>query len=138
MAQKHKGARGVRRVMVAAVALGTAATIGTAAPVQAQPQQATVSAWVSDGWGGGTVTSRPAGINCHQEAWPSDSTEYQQEPTGSCHADFPVGTTVTFTATADPGSFVNYGPAPASLTVRAGYNATHVMFCPDHDLCTSW
>ncbi|WP_198944126.1 hypothetical protein [Streptomyces sp. CB03234] len=68
MAHKKIQIRGNRRAMVVAVAPGTAAGLGTVAPVQAAPQQATVSVWTSDGWGGGTVISQPAGINCHQPA----------------------------------------------------------------------
>ncbi|MFE6096840.1 hypothetical protein ACFQ7M_33380 [Streptomyces massasporeus] len=48
-------------------ALATAAALASVAPAQAQTI-AQLSAYVSDGWGGGTITSQPAGINCHQEA----------------------------------------------------------------------
>ncbi|GAA3796301.1 hypothetical protein GCM10022403_032680 [Streptomyces coacervatus] len=131
------------RAVVAAALLSTAAALATAAPAQAaepaQTQQGQVYAWVSDGWGGGTLTSSPAGINCHQGAISGDpyAGGEQPNPTGTCSASFPVGTTVTFTATADPGSYVNIGPDPASLTVVSGYNSVWVMFCPQDGLCSS-
>lgn len=131
-----------RATVIATAALATATAIGTAAPVSAQAAttSSVVSAWTSDGWGGGTVVSSPAGINCHQTAWdPYDGSDtWQSAPSGPCEASFPVGTVVTFTATPDPGSYVNYGPDPASLTVRVGYNATYVMFCPTDNLCSAW
>ncbi|MEU5039907.1 hypothetical protein [Streptomyces griseorubiginosus] len=130
--------------VLAAATLAAAAALATAAPVGAQPaqvpratQSSTVYAWI-DGWGGGTVTSRPAGVSCHTTAWdPYGSEEPQPNPTGPCSASFPVGTTVTFTATPDPGSAVNGGPDPASLTVRSGYNAVWAMFCPTDGLCSA-
>ncbi|MGI5456118.1 hypothetical protein ACQEWB_23695 [Streptomyces sp. CA-249302] len=135
---------GRRRVVVAgaALALAAAAALTTAGPAGARTvavtQQSTVSAWI-DGWGGGTVTSSPAGISCHTTAWdPYGSGESQPNPTGPCYASFPVGTVVTFTATPDPGSSVNGGPDPASLTVRSGYNSVWAMFCPNDGLCSSW
>ncbi|MGJ5755518.1 hypothetical protein FB563_3750 [Streptomyces puniciscabiei] len=119
-------------------ALATAAAIASAAPAQAQ-STAQLTAWVSDGWGGGTITSRPAGINCHQAAWddPYGNNAGQPYPTGTCTATFQVGTTVTFTATPDSGSFVNGGPDPNPVTVRTGYNHTWVMFCPNDGLCSA-
>ncbi|MEV6205835.1 hypothetical protein [Kitasatospora sp. NPDC051914] len=134
------GTVAARRTIVVTTALATAAALGTAAPLAAgaaTPDQGQLYSWVSDGWGGGTITSQPAGINCHQEAWEPYSDTYQEYPTGSCAASFPVGTTVTFTATADPGSYVNAGPDPVSVTVRSGYNSVWVMFCPQDDLCSS-
>ncbi|MFE6407569.1 hypothetical protein ACFVOR_11575 [Streptomyces sp. NPDC057837] len=128
---------GARRATGVVTALATAAAIASVAPAQAQTT-AQVTAWVSDGWGGGTVTSQPAGINCHQEAWdPYASNDPQPNPTGTCTATFQVGTTITFTATPDTGSSVNYGPTPNPLTVRTGYNATTVMFCPNDGLCSA-
>ncbi|WP_030326968.1 hypothetical protein [Streptomyces sp. NRRL B-3229] len=132
------------RAVLAAASLAAAAALATAAPVGAQPaqvlqatQSSTVYAWI-DGWGGGTVTSRPAGISCHTTAWdPYSSEEPPPNSTGPCSASFPVGTTVTFTATPDPGSAVNGGPDPASLTVRSGYNAVWAMFCPTDGLCSA-
>ncbi|MFI5796116.1 hypothetical protein [Streptomyces sp. NPDC051677] len=135
----RKHSNGVWRARAAGVvtALATAATMASVAPVQAQ-STAQLSAWVSDGWGGGTITSRPAGINCHQSAWdPYASNEPQPYPTGACTATFEVGTTVTFTATPDSGSYVNDGPTPHSMTIRTGYNATWVMFCPSGGLCSA-
>ncbi|MEV1066923.1 hypothetical protein [Streptomyces sp. NPDC050263] len=94
--------------------------------------------WVTDGWGGGTVTSRPAGINCHTSAWdPYAEDQPQPYPSGPCTATFEVGTTVAFTATPDPGSVVNDGPTPNPVTVRTGYNFTWVMFCPINGLCSA-
>ncbi|WP_285737837.1 hypothetical protein [Kitasatospora phosalacinea] len=139
-----------RSVVVAAAALATATAVSTAAPVYAQAATSTtattatshVTAWTSDGWGGGTVVSHPAGINCHQSAWDpytyDENAAPQPDTSGTCDAVFPVGTVVTFTATPDPGSNLNYGPDPASLTVRAGYNATYVVFCPNDGLCSAW
>ncbi|WP_052391075.1 hypothetical protein [Streptomyces sp. NRRL B-24484] len=135
------GARAARRATVITTALVTAAALGTATPLAAgattPAPQAQVSAWVSDGWGGGTVTSQPAGINCHQAAADPWNGVGQEAPTGTCYASFPVGTRVTFTATADPGSNVNSGPDPASLTVQPGYNPVWTMFCPNDDLCSA-
>lgn len=56
------------RAMGVITALATTATIGFVAPAQAQ-STAQLSAYVADGWGGGTITSSPAGINCHISAW---------------------------------------------------------------------
>ncbi|MFE0046533.1 hypothetical protein [Streptomyces albireticuli] len=124
-------------------ALATAAAIASVAPVQAQTQSqpqarvtAELSAWISDGWGGGTVTSQPAGINCHTTAWdPYGSEDPPWNPEGTCTASFEVGTVVTFTATADPGSYVNFDPIPNPVTIRDGYNFTWAMFCPIDGLC---
>ncbi|CRK57134.1 hypothetical protein [Alloactinosynnema sp. L-07] len=131
-----------RRAIVIISALATAAMLSTAAPVWAQSGYPTrtgqLYAWISDGWGGGTVTSRPPGINCHQSAWNPDGTTPQQPPTGACSANFPSGTTVTLTATPDPGSFLNGDPDPNPVTVSPGYNSVWVMFCPENDLCSSW
>ncbi|WP_318216689.1 hypothetical protein [Streptomyces sp. SCL15-6] len=118
-------------------ALVTAAAIASVAPAQAQ-STAQLSAYVSDGWGGGTITSQPAGINCHQSAWdPYTSNQPQPHPTGTCTASFEVGTTVTFTATPDSGSYVNFAPSPNPVTIRTGYNYTGVVFCPDDGLCSA-
>ncbi|MGW2936901.1 hypothetical protein ACWDA7_34770 [Streptomyces sp. NPDC001156] len=116
--------------------LATAAAIASVAPAEAQ-STAQVTAYTYDGWGGGTITSQPAGINCHQFAWDPYGTEAppNPNPTGTCTASFPVGTTVHFTATADPGSFVDFPPDPNPVTIRAGYNYTGVVFCPTDGLC---
>ncbi|RPF34685.1 hypothetical protein [Streptomyces sp. TLI_185] len=142
-ARRRAGARSAWRPVMAATLLAAAAALGTAAPVHALPaatQRATVSAWISDGWGGGTVTSNPAGINCHTTAWDpyAEDAQPQPNPSGPCEASFPVGTTITFTATPDPGSNVNFPPDPNPLTVRAGYNAVWAMFCPNDGLCMSY
>jgi hypothetical protein len=127
---------------VVSAALVTAAALGTAAPVRAQPayptQQGQLYAWISDGWGGGTVISAPAGINCHQTAWNPDGTTPQEPPTGACSASFPSGTSVTLTATPDPGSVLNGSPDPNPVRVSPGYNSVWVMFCPKDGLCSSW
>ena len=126
-------------MVAAAAALAFATAAPTAAAQPTATQQGTVYAWISDGWGGGTVTSSPAGITCHTTAWdPYAENANAPYPAGSCEASFPVGTRVTFTATPDPGSYVNGESYPTSLTVVAGYNSVWVMFCPDEGLCTSW
>ncbi|WP_218009620.1 hypothetical protein [Actinomadura kijaniata] len=131
----------VRRGAMAAAALAAATALSAAVPAQAQVEQGRLYVWVSDGWGGGTVTSSPAGINCHQEAWDpyADTSEGtpQQASAGTCDANFPVGTTVTLTARPDPGSYVNFGPDPNPVRIRSGYNSSYVVFCPSDGLCSS-
>ncbi|MEV4434611.1 hypothetical protein [Streptomyces sp. NPDC049555] len=128
---------GAWRATGVVTALVTAVAMASVAPVQAQ-STAQLSAWISDGWGGGTITSQPAGINCHTQAWdPYTSPDPAPTPTGNCTATFPVGTTVTFTATPDPGSYINDGPRPNPVTIRSGYNYTWVMFCPNDGLCSA-
>ncbi|WP_330337816.1 hypothetical protein [Streptomyces sp. NBC_00557] len=124
------------RAMGVITALATTATIGFVAPAQAQ-STAQLSAYVADGWGGGTITSSPAGINCHISAWDPYAGDQQPSPTGTCTATFSVGTTVHFSATADAGSYVNIPPDPNPVTIRAGYNYTGVVFCPNNGLCSS-
>ncbi|ULR51021.1 hypothetical protein [Streptomyces deccanensis] len=71
-------------------------------------------------------------------AWnPYASNDPQPSPTGTCTATFEVGTTVTFTATPDTGSFIDDGPTPNPVTIRTGYNYTWVMFCPNDGLCSA-
>ncbi|MBB5117810.1 hypothetical protein AF335_04615 [Streptomyces eurocidicus] len=133
------------RATGAVTALVTAAAIASVAPVQAQPAApvqarttAELSAWITDGWGGGTVTSQPAGINCHTTAFdPYGPGDPLVNPQGTCTASFTIGTTVTFTATPDAGSYVNFYPAPNPVTVHSGYNYTWAMFCPDDGLCSA-
>ncbi|MDQ0581328.1 hypothetical protein [Streptomyces rishiriensis] len=134
----RKNRKGAWRATGIVTALATAAAIASVAPVQAQ-STAQLSAWVSDGWGGGTITSTPAGINCHQTAWDpyAADPEPQPYPTGNCTASFEIGTRVTFTATPDSGSYLNDGPTPNPVTIRTGYNFTWVMFCPDGGLCSA-
>ncbi|WP_413253689.1 hypothetical protein [Streptomyces pseudovenezuelae] len=79
-----------------------------------------VYAWI-DGWGGGTVTSRPAGISC-TTAWNPYGSEEPPSKSRPSSASFPVARPSLSTATHAPGSGVNGEPAPASLTVRAGHN----------------
>ncbi len=133
----RKNRLGAWRATGIVTALATAAAIASVTPVQARTT-ADLSAWITDGWGGGTVTSQPAGIDCHTTAWdPYTTTDPPPNPTGACTASFEVGTTVTFTATPDPGSYTNDGPTPNPVTVRAGDNFTWVMFCPADGLCSA-
>ncbi|WP_046729749.1 hypothetical protein [Streptomyces humi] len=117
-------------------ALATAAAIGFAVSAQAQ-STAQLSAYVGDGWGGGTVTSSPAGINCHIPAWDPYGGDQAPDPTGTCTTGFVIGTTVHFTATADTGSYVNFPPDPNPVTVHSGYNYTSAVFCPNDGLCSA-
>jgi hypothetical protein len=68
--------------------------IGPAAA--APPATATLNIWI-DGWGSGTVTSSPPGINCQLSSpagYPYFSTT-DYTLSGPCEAQFPVGTVVT-------------------------------------------
>ncbi|MEU3335257.1 hypothetical protein ACWCQ1_00390 [Streptomyces sp. NPDC002144] len=132
----RKTRHGAWRAAGVVTALATAAAIASVAPAQAQ-STAQLSAYVSDGWGGGTITSQPVGINCHTSAWDPYAGDPAPNPTGTCTATFQVGTTVTFTATPDSGSYINDGPTPNPVTVRTGYNFTWVMFCPTDGLCSA-
>ena len=73
---------------------------------------------VQGGTGEGTITSRPAGIDCTLGG--------PDGPTGTCEASFPAGTKVRLVAEAAPGSKfegwapVNSCPKPKSLTVEGG------------------
>ena len=140
--RRRRGAGTPWRAVVVATALAAAAALGTAAPVHAAPAQTQtghVYAWIGDGWGGGRLTSSPAGIDCHITSWdPYAENPQGPDQTGPCDAVFPVGTTVTFTATPDPGSYLNIGPDPARLTVASGYNPVYVIFCPNDGLCMSY
>ncbi|MFD4598681.1 hypothetical protein ACFWPQ_11675 [Streptomyces sp. NPDC058464] len=124
------------RAIGAIAALATTASIGFAAPAQARTN-AQLNAYVSDGWGGGTITSNPAGINCHTTAWDPYGGDPAPDPTGTCTASFPIGTTVHFNATADAGSYVNIPPDPNPVAIRSGYNYTGVVFCPNDGLCSA-
>ncbi|MDF3145322.1 MULTISPECIES: hypothetical protein [unclassified Streptomyces] len=121
-----------RKVLVA-TALAATAALSTAAPVGAQTQQGQVVVWIDDSFGGGTVTSQPAGINCHVVAFlnPYESEEGRPGQTGTCSASFPVGTTVTFIATPDPGSHFNSADPPRLTVGAPGYNTAWISFCPD-------
>jgi hypothetical protein len=114
-------------------ALATAAAIASITPAQASTGHLYV--WITDGWGGGTVTSQPAGINCHTTAWDPYADDPQPSLTGPCDASFEVGTTVTLTVTPDPGSSLNIGPEHNPLTIYAGYNPAYAIFCPNEGLC---
>ncbi|MEU9593122.1 hypothetical protein ACGF7W_20095 [Streptomyces sp. NPDC048219] len=117
-------------------ALATTTALGFVAPAHAQ-STAQLGAYVADGWGGGTITSSPAGINCHISAFDPYAGDPAPTPTGTCTATFVVGTTVHFTATADAGSYVNFPPDPNPVTIRTGYNFTGVVFCPNEGLCSA-
>ena len=73
---------------------------------------------VQGGTGQGTVTSRPAGIDCTLGG--------PDGPTGTCEASFPAGTRVKLTAVAaDNSKFLGWAPVtscrkPKNLTVEAG------------------
>ncbi|MFF7893518.1 hypothetical protein ACFZDI_16765 [Streptomyces sp. NPDC007907] len=84
----RKNRTGVWRATGVVTALATAAAIASVAPAQAQTT-AQLSAYVSDGWGGGTITSQPAGINCHQEAW--DPERPAAEPDRHLHRELRDG-----------------------------------------------
>ncbi len=76
------------------------------------------------GTGTGTVTSAPVGINC----WNADGSDCQQS--------YPVGTSVTLTATPDPGSIVGGWSLPtcsgATCTgsMQAGTMQIEATFLP--------
>jgi hypothetical protein len=82
-------------------------------PVEAAPSLHTLVV-ARSGAGSGSVTSQPAGIVCGV----------------TCSADFPAGTQVTLTASADPGSaFAGWvgpcaGTGPCSLTLNAATSVT--------------
>lgn len=140
--------RQVRRA-AATVLLGGALTLAPAAVTASSASATTTGAvyvWI-DGWGSGTVTSSPVGINCHLSTpagYPYDEYEGDQTITGPCQANFPAGTVVTMTATPDPGSNLN-GPMdcgtewgnPCKRTVVSGYNSVWAMFCLDDGLCSA-
>ena len=97
-----------------------------------------------DGWGSGTVTSSPSGIDCHLVTVGDPYGEgFDQTLSGSCHAQFPVGTVVTVTAAPDVGSVLNGSDCggqtgnPCRRTVTSGYNAAWVMVCPHDGLCSA-
>jgi hypothetical protein len=136
-----------RRVGRAAAAtlLGGAMMLMPAATAAAQTgTTSTLSVWI-DGWGSGTVTSSPAGINCHLATSPGNPYEGGGEQTlsGPCHADFPVGTVVALTATPDANSELNGMDCgtgtvnPCKKTIVSGYNAVWAMFCPRDGLCSA-
>ncbi|MFF2115648.1 hypothetical protein [Rhodococcus koreensis] len=119
----------------------------TSAVVAETNDTSTLSVWI-DGWGSGTVTSSPSGINCHLVSPPGYPYEHEsgdQTVSGQCYADFPVGTVVTVTATPDAGNYLNgldCGSGgmlenPCMRTVTSGYNSAWAMFCPDGGLCSA-
>lgn len=99
---------------------GRAALHARARPMASDDLLVVVYAWI-DGWGGGTVTSRPAGISC-TTAWNPYGSEEPPPKSRPSSASFLVARLSLSTATHDPGFGVNGEPAPASLTVRAGHN----------------
>jgi hypothetical protein len=134
----------IRRVVTIGLA-GLALLLVPIGPAAAAPATATLSVWI-DGWGSGTVTSSPPGINCHLTSpagYPYSSTT-DQTLIGPCDATFPVGTVVTTTATPAPDSSLNGSECggswmenPCRKTVRSGYNAVWVMFCPRDGMCSA-
>ncbi|GAA2856269.1 hypothetical protein GCM10010472_12040 [Pseudonocardia halophobica] len=138
--------RGLGRLAAVMVLGGAVLLLPTTSAVAQTSASSTVSVWI-DGWGSGTVTSRPAGINCHLATpvgYPYEHAAGEdQSISGTCHADFPVGTAVTLTATPDAGSELNYldcggGMAsPCTRTVASGYNGVWAMFCPRDGLCSA-
>lgn len=136
----------VRRLwrVVAAVFLGAALVLPGASAAAAQ-STSTLNVWI-DRWGSGTVTSSPAGINCTMTSSagnPWENENWTQSLSGSCHANFPVGTVAAVTATPAAGSELNGsergGPFvnPFQRTITSGYNAACAMFCPRNDLCSA-
>jgi hypothetical protein len=115
-----------------------------ASAAAAQPSS-TLNVWI-DGWGSGTVTSNPPGINCtmtSSDGNPWENENWNQSLSGSCHASFPVGTVVTVTSTPAAGSALNNSDCggqngnPCRSTIGTGSNPVWVMFCPDDDLCSA-
>ena len=105
------------------------------------PDTSVLHVWI-DGWGSGTITSSPAGINCHvQYSGNPYEDDFTGSMTGPCEASFTVGSQVTLTATADPGSHLNSMDCgtyanPCTKTVTSGYNGVYASFCPDNNgLC---
>ncbi|BAW07284.1 InlB B-repeat-containing protein [Nocardia seriolae] len=115
-----------------------------AAPELGLPSPATVKdtaqlqIWF-DGWGGGTVTSSPAGINCHQSRY-DWQTGAGGQITGTCAISVPAGTSVTLTARPDPDSYFNLwdqGDTPTITRTVSGSSSATVVFCPNDDLCSA-
>lgn len=138
--------------IIASTLLGGAVVLipATTSAVAQTSDTGTLSVWI-DGWGSGTVTSSPAGINCHLVSPPGYPYEHEsgedQTLSGPCHAAFPVGTVVTVTGTPDAGSYLNGGldcgngggalENPCRRTVTSGYNSAWAMFCPEGGLCSA-
>lgn len=87
--------------LVVATVLGLGLSVSTAAPSYAAPGTIRI---IQGGQGAGTVTSTPAGVNCHVDD--------VNGPTGACNVPFEEGTKVRLKAVADEGSkFVGWAPA---------------------------
>jgi hypothetical protein len=102
-------------------------TVG-AAFADTQPATKSLQIWI-DGWGSGTITSSPAGINCNSQS-------------GGCSAPFATGSTVTLTATPDAGSqfngFLDCSSTGSPCTVTMTDNKTvWSQFCPIDDFCSA-
>lgn len=100
--------------LVVATVLGLAFSVITAAPSYAATGTISI---IQGGTGAGTVTSIPAGINCHIDD--------VSGPTGACSVPFEEGTKVRLKAVADEGSkFTGWTPEnscpKASIKVEAG------------------
>jgi hypothetical protein len=100
--------------LVLATVLGFAFSVMTAAPSYAATGTIRI---IQGGTGAGTVTSAPAGIDCHIDD--------VSGPAGACIVAFEEGTKVRLKAVADEGSkFVGWAPANScpktSIRVEAG------------------
>ena len=129
MARRGLRLSSVSRVLAMVLAWALVATACTESPVDPAgagndrgrvglSQESGTIQIVQGGTGQGTVTSRPAGIDCTLGG--------PDGPTGTCEASFPAGTRVKLTAdAADNSKFlgwapVNSCPKPKNLTVGAG------------------
>jgi hypothetical protein len=97
-----------------------------------------------EGWGDGTVTSSPAGINCHLvTAGDPYGSDFNQVLTGPCEANFPVGSVVTLTGTPDAGSYTgdllcgSTSGNPCRKTVVDGFNLVVATFCHYEEVCSA-
>jgi len=100
--------------LVLATVLGLGFSVTTAAPSYAATGTISI---IQGGTGAGTVTSTPAGINCHIDD--------VNGPTGACNVPFEAGTKVRLKAVADQGSkFVGWAPVNScpkpNIKVEAG------------------
>ena len=97
-----------------------------------------------EGWGDGTVSSSPAGINCHLVTTGDPyGSDFNQVLTGPCEANFPVGSVVTLTGTPDAGSYTgdllcgSTSGNPCGKTVVDGFNLVVATFCHYEEVCSA-